>query len=104
MIPCFRLCLLDVEAHHIQCAGTFEVYAIECEEAFLYECSSVGNDGIGGRLSDHFDAHTGFDEYAVGVFTHFGGDDESWHSNKSLKVSLSAQGRWLEIIERSKIA
>lgn len=33
---CFSLCLLDVEAHHVQCAGTFEVYAIEREEAFLY--------------------------------------------------------------------
>ena len=83
--PCFRLCLLDVEAHHVQCAGTFEVYAIEREEAFLYECPSIGDDGVSGRLSDHFDAHTGFDEDAVGVFAHFRGDDESWHSSKSFE-------------------
>jgi hypothetical protein len=36
-------------------------------------------------LSDHFDAHTGFDEYAVGVFTHFSGDNESWHNSKYKK-------------------
>ena len=52
--PCFGLCLLDVEAHHIQCTGTFEVYTIECEEAFLYERAAVGDNGVGGRLSDDF--------------------------------------------------
>ncbi len=83
--PCFGLCLLDVEAHHIQCTGTFEVYTIECEEAFLYERPSIGDDWVSGRLSDHFDAHTGFDEDAIGVFTHFSGDDESWHSSKSFE-------------------
>lgn len=85
MIPCFGLCLLDVETHHIQCTGAFEVYTIEREEAFLYERTSIGDDGVSGRLSDHFDAHTGFDEDAVGVFTHFSGDDESWHSSKCKK-------------------
>lgn len=80
-----ELCLLDVEAHHIQCTGTFEVYTVEREEAFLYECPSIGDDGVSGWLSDHFDAHTGFDEDAVGVFTHFSGDNESWHNSKYKK-------------------
>lgn len=80
-----ELYLLDVEAHHIQCTGAFKVYTIEREEAFLYERTSIGDDGVSGRLSDHFDAHTGFDEYAVGVFTHFSGDNESWHSSKYKK-------------------
>ena len=83
--PRFSLCLLDVEAHHVQCAGAFKVYSIEREEAFLYERTSIGDDGVSGRLSDHFDAHTGFNEDAVGVFTHFSGDDESWHSSKSFE-------------------
>ena len=77
--------LAHVETHHVQCTGAFEVYAIEREEAFLYERTSIGDDGVSGRLSDHFDAHTGFDEYAVGVFTHFSGDNESWHSSKCKK-------------------
>ena len=57
--PRFSLCLLDVEAHHVQCAGAFKVYAIEREEAFLYKRTSIGDDGVSGRWSDHFDAHTG---------------------------------------------
>mgnify|MGYP003081522652 len=80
-----ELCRFDVEVHLIQCTGAFEVYTIECEEAFLYERPSIGDDGISGRLSDDFDAHTGFDEYAVGVFTHFSGDNESWHNSKYKK-------------------
>ena len=87
--PSFCLCPLHVEAHHIQCAGPFEIYAIECEEAFLHERSPVGDGGIGGRLCDDFDAHSGFNEDAVGVFTHFSGDDESWHWDWRLKVSPS---------------
>lgn len=85
--PPFCLCLLHIKAHHVQRAGTFEIHAIECEEAFLYEHSPVGDDGIGRRLCDDFDAHSGFDEYAVCVFVHFSGDDESWHRDWSLKFS-----------------
>ena len=54
-----ELYLLDVEAHHIQCTGAFEVYAIEREEAFLYERAAVGDNGVGGRLRDDFYAHAG---------------------------------------------
>ena len=71
--------LAHVEAHHIQCTGAFEVYAIECEETFLHERAAVGDNGVGGRLRDDFDAHAGLYKYTIGVFAHFGSDNESWH-------------------------
>jgi hypothetical protein len=74
-----ELCLLDVEAHHVQSAGAFEVYAIELEEAFLHERAAIGDNGVGGRLRDDFDAHAGLYKYTIGVFAHFGCDNESWH-------------------------
>ena len=75
----FLLRLAHVEAHHVQSAGAFEVYAIEREEAFLHKCAAVGDNGIGGRLRDDFDAHAGLYKYTIGVFAHFGCDNESWH-------------------------
>lgn len=75
----FLLCLAHVEAHHVQSAGAFEVYAIEREEAFLHERATVGDNGVGGRLRDDFDAHAGLYKYTIGVFAHFGCDNESWH-------------------------
>ena len=75
----FLLRLAHVEAHHVQSAGAFEVYAIEREEAFLYECPSIGDNGVGGRLRDDFYAHAGLYKYTIGVFAHFGCDNESWH-------------------------
>ena len=67
------------EAHHVQSAGAFEVYAIEREEAFLHERAAVGDNGVGGRLRDDFYAHAGLYKYTIGVFAHFGCDNESWH-------------------------
>ena len=75
----FLLRLAHVEAHHVQSAGAFEVYAIEREEAFLHECASVGDNGVGGRLRDDFYAHAGLYKYTIGVFAHFGCDNDSWH-------------------------
>ena len=75
----FLLRLAYVEAHHVQSAGTFEVYAIEREEAFLHERAAVGDNGVGGRLRDDFYAHAGLYKYTIGVFAHFGCDNESWH-------------------------
>ena len=75
----FLLRLAHVEAHHVQSAGAFEVYAIEREEAFLHERAAVGNNGVGGRLRDDFYAHAGLYKYTIGVFAHFGCDNESWH-------------------------
>lgn len=75
----FLLRLAHVEAHHVQSAGTFEVYAIEREEAFLHERAAVGDNGVGGRLRDDFYAHAGLYKYTIGVFAHFGCDNESWH-------------------------
>ena len=75
----FLLRLAHVEAHHVQSAGAFEVYAIEREEAFLHERATVGDNGIGGRLRDDFYAHAGLYKYTIGVFAHFGCDNESWH-------------------------
>lgn len=75
----FLLRLAHVEAHHVQSAGAFEVYPIEREEAFLHECAAVGDNGVGGRLRDDFYAHAGLYKYTIGVFAHFGCDNESWH-------------------------
>lgn len=75
----FLLRLAHVEAHHVQSAGAFEVYAIEREEAFLHERAAIGDNGVGGRLRDDFDAHAGLYKYTIGVFAHFGCDNESWH-------------------------
>ena len=75
----FLLRLAHVEAHHVQSAGAFEVYAIEREETFLHECAAVGDNGVGGRLRDDFYAHAGLYKYTIGVFAHFGRDNESWH-------------------------
>ena len=75
----FLLRLAHVEAHHVQSAGAFEVYAIEREEAFLHERAAVGDNGVGGRLRDDFYAHAGLYKYTIGVFAHFGRDKESWH-------------------------
>ena len=75
----FLLRLAHVEAHHVQSAGAFEVYAIEREEAFLHERAAVGDNGVGGRLRDDFYAHAGLYKYTIGVFAHFGCDNESWH-------------------------
>lgn len=75
----FLLRLAHVEAHHVQSAGSFEVYAIEREEAFLHERAAVGDNGVGGRLRDDFYAHAGLYKYTIGVFAHFGCDNESWH-------------------------
>ena len=75
----FLLRLAHVEAHHVQSAGAFEVYTIEREEAFLHERATVGDNGVGGRLRDDFDAHAGLYKYTIGVFAHFGCDNESWH-------------------------
>lgn len=71
--------LAHVETHHVQSTGAFEVYAIEREEAFLHERATVGDNGIGGRLRDDFYAHAGLYKYTIGVFAHFGCDNESWH-------------------------
>lgn len=71
--------LAHVETHHVQSTGAFEVYAIEREEAFLYEWPSIGDNGVGGRLRDDFYAHAGLYKYTIGVFAHFGCDNESWH-------------------------
>lgn len=78
-VRCFLLRLANVETHHVQSAGAFEIYAIEREEAFLHKCAAVGDNGIGGRLRDDFDAHAGLYKYTIGVFAHFGRDNESWH-------------------------
>ena len=75
----FLLRLAHVEAHHVQSAGAFEVYTIEREEAFLHERAAVGDNGVGGRLRDDFYAHAGLYKYTIGVFAHFGCDNESWH-------------------------
>ena len=75
----FLLRLAHVEAHHVQSAGALEVYAIEREEAFLHERAAVGDNGVGGRLRDDFYAHAGLYKYTIGVFAHFGCDNESWH-------------------------
>lgn len=75
----FLLRLAHVETHHVQSAGAFEVYAIEREEAFLHERASVGDNGVGGRLRDDFYAHAGLYKYTIGVFAHFGCNNESWH-------------------------
>ena len=78
-VRCLLLRLVNIETHHVQSAGTFEVYAIEREEAFLYERAAVGDNGVGGRLSDDFYAHAGLYKHTIGVFAHFGCDNESWH-------------------------
>ena len=78
-VRCLLLRLVNIETHHVQSAGTFEVYAIEREEAFLYERAAVGDNGVGGRLCDDFYAHAGLYKYTIGVFAHFGCDNESWH-------------------------
>lgn len=78
-VRCLLLRLVNIETHHVQSAGAFEVYAIEREEAFLYERAAVGDNGVGGRLRDDFDAHAGLYKYTIGVFAHFGCDNESWH-------------------------
>ena len=75
----FLLRLAHVEAHHVQSTGTFEIYAIEREEAFLHERAAVGDNGVGGRLRDDLYAHAGLYKYTIGVFAHFGCDNESWH-------------------------
>lgn len=75
----FLLRLAHVEAHHVQSTGAFEVYTIEREEAFLHERAAVGDNGVGGRLRDDFYAHAGLYKYTIGVFAHFGCDNESWH-------------------------
>ena len=64
----FLLRLAHVETHNIQRAGAFEVYAIEREEAFLYERAAVGDNGVGGRLRDDFYAHAGLYKYTISVF------------------------------------